>query len=88
MQRLQAEQPREFRAGRGCAHEGLADEEGMDAVPLHQLADQQQGLTRARSVATRVFTAEESAASHCQAGNYQLALDVMLDWLRLARERE
>ena len=57
-------------------------------VPLHQLDDQQQGLTRARSVATRVFTAEESAASHCQAGNYQLALDVMLDWLRLARERE
>jgi len=28
-----------------------------------------------------MFTAKESAGSHCQLGNIGLAIDVMLDWI-------
>jgi pimeloyl-ACP methyl ester carboxylesterase len=51
-------------------------------VPLRQLADQVLSLTAARSVTARVFTQAESAANHCQVGNYRLALEVVVDWLR------
>ncbi len=50
-------------------------------VPLAQLQRQHDMLSRARSVTVRVFTAAEHAASHCQVGNYGLALEVIVDWL-------
>ncbi len=50
-------------------------------VPLRQLELQRAALTSARSVTTRLFTAEEHAASHCQIGNYALALETIRDWI-------
>lgn len=38
-------------------------------------------LTNARSVTARLFTREESAQNHCQAGNYGLALRTIVNWL-------
>ena len=45
------------------------------------LRKQEQALTQAQSVTTRIFTADEHADQHCQMGNLQLALQVMTDWL-------
>ncbi len=54
-------------------------------VPVAQLTDQLRTLTTARSTTARLFTPHESASSHCQVGNYRLALDVIVDWLRAMR---
>lgn len=50
-------------------------------VPCKEYKKHLQGLTSARSVTGRVFTAEEHAQNHCQVGNIKLALDVILDWI-------
>ena len=50
-------------------------------VNIKELEKNRQGLINARSVAERVFTAEEHAQNHCQIGNVKLALDVILEWL-------
>ena len=50
-------------------------------VPGHQLNRQARALTSARSVTTRLFTAREGAAAHCQVGNMPLVRKTMLDWL-------
>lgn len=50
-------------------------------VPLAQWHRQIASLTNARSVTARLFTRAESAQSHCQAGNYGLALDTIVGWL-------
>ncbi len=55
---------------------------GDHFVPLRQLADQQLSLDSARSVTSRMFTPAESAASHCQVGNYPLVFQVVASWLR------
>ncbi|NDR54640.1 alpha/beta fold hydrolase [Actinomyces sp. 565] len=49
-------------------------------VPLAQLPRQVRTLTGARSVTTRVFTAAEGCASHCQVGNLGLAVRTILAW--------
>ena len=49
--------------------------------PPSLLKLQKEALVNARSVETRVFTEAENAASHCQMGNLQLALDQMISWL-------
>ena len=49
-------------------------------VPTYQLARQASCLTGARSVTTRLFTAEEDGAAHCQVGNLALALRTILTW--------
>lgn len=46
------------------------------------LQKQKAALVHARSVETRIFTRAEQAGRHCQAGNVQLALDTMLDWMQ------
>jgi pimeloyl-ACP methyl ester carboxylesterase len=53
-------------------------------VPLKQLARQATNLRRARSVATRTFTAAEQAGNHCQVGNIGAAVRVIQVWLELA----
>jgi hypothetical protein len=53
-------------------------------VPLAALWRQGAALTHARSVTTRLFTADEQASNHCQAGNYGLAVRVIDDWLSLS----
>jgi alpha-beta hydrolase superfamily lysophospholipase len=50
-------------------------------VPVHQLYDQARSLTAARSVTTRLFTKLDSAQSHCQVGNFGLALATIVDWV-------
>ncbi|MCB9107367.1 MAG: alpha/beta fold hydrolase [Anaerolineales bacterium] len=49
--------------------------------PPKLLYKQQQALTHAQSITTRIFTKAEHADQHCQIGNIGLALDVMLEWL-------
>ena len=50
-------------------------------IPLPVLWRQAAALTNARSVTTRVFTAEEQASNHCQVGNSALAARVIDDWV-------
>ncbi len=50
-------------------------------IPLKEYEKNMEGLTNARSLSGRVFTAEEQAQNHCQIGNLQLALDVILGWI-------
>lgn len=49
-------------------------------VPLTQLADQINTLAAACSVTARVFTREEQAQNHVQAGNIALSVRVILSW--------
>ena len=49
-------------------------------VPLPQLWDQLRLLSNARSIAARVFTAQEQAQAHCQVGNLPLAIGTISDW--------
>ncbi len=50
-------------------------------VPIDQLSEQIKTLTNVRSLTSRMFTAKESAGSHCQLGNIRLVIDVMLNWI-------
>ena len=49
--------------------------------PPRLMRAQARALTGARSVTTRVFTADEHAADHCQMGNLALATGVVASWL-------
>jgi hypothetical protein len=49
-------------------------------VPLSQLWDQIRLLSNARSIAVRVFTAQEQAQAHCQVGNLPVAIGTISDW--------
>lgn len=57
-------------------------------APLTQLADQINTLTAARSVTARVFTRDEQAQNHVQAGNIALSVQVILDWLDSIGKRD
>jgi pimeloyl-ACP methyl ester carboxylesterase len=50
-------------------------------VPMAHFHRQIEMLTNARSITARLFTASESAASHCQVGNYGLAFRTIVQWL-------
>jgi pimeloyl-ACP methyl ester carboxylesterase len=50
-------------------------------VPMVHFYRQIRLLTNARSITARLFTASESAASHCQVGNYGLAFKTIVNWL-------
>lgn len=52
-------------------------------VPFKMHDMQVQALTSAKSVTTRVFTKGDQAQNHCQIGNIGLALDVMLNWIKI-----
>jgi alpha-beta hydrolase superfamily lysophospholipase len=52
-------------------------------VPVRQFHEQLRLLTNARSVTGRLFTRAESAQSHCQAGNLELATAEIVSWLSL-----
>lgn len=54
---------------------------GDHYVPIEHYHKQAQALTNVRSFTGRIFTAQESAQSHCQVGNVGLALRVILDWV-------
>lgn len=50
-------------------------------VPVDQLRRQADALVGARSVTTRLTTAAEHAAEHCQIGNPDLVIDEILRWM-------
>jgi pimeloyl-ACP methyl ester carboxylesterase len=50
-------------------------------VPMAHFYRQIGTLTNARSITARLFTTGESAASHCQVGNYGLAFRTIVNWL-------
>jgi pimeloyl-ACP methyl ester carboxylesterase len=50
-------------------------------MPIEHFHRQARALTNVRSFTGRIFTAAESAHTHCQVGNLGLALRVMLDWV-------
>lgn len=50
-------------------------------IPFKMHDMQVKALTNAKSVFARVFTKEEQAQNHCQIGNIDLALDVILKWI-------
>jgi alpha-beta hydrolase superfamily lysophospholipase len=50
-------------------------------MPIGHYHRQARALTNVRSFTGRIFTAEESAHTHCQVGNLGLALRVILDWV-------
>lgn len=56
----------------------LAGAKDIYTVFLQQQVD---ALTNARSVESRLFTESEHADHHCQIGNSQLVLDVILEWI-------
>jgi pimeloyl-ACP methyl ester carboxylesterase len=58
----------------------LAGEEDH-MIPLGEYYKNMKGLTNARSLTGRIFSAEEQAQNHCQVGNLKLALDVILEWI-------
>ena len=42
---------------------------------------QVKALANAKSVTDRIFTKEDHAQNHCQIGNIDLALDIMVKWI-------
>ncbi|MDJ0866039.1 MAG: alpha/beta fold hydrolase [Myxococcota bacterium] len=50
-------------------------------IPLAHFHRQAAALTHVRSFTGRIFTAAESAQTHCQVGNRALAVRVILDWI-------
>jgi hypothetical protein len=57
-------------------------------VPMAHFHRQIGMLTNARSITARLFTSSESAASHCQVGNYGLAFSTVVHWLDGMQVRE
>ncbi|MEP6390303.1 MAG: alpha/beta fold hydrolase [Halioglobus sp.] len=57
-------------------------------VPTNQLYVQAEAMTGARSVTSVMMTGEDSAAQHCQVGNTSLAVNQIIDWLKLLEVRD
>lgn len=51
-------------------------------IPFKMHALQIEALTNAKSITDRIFTKKENAQNHCQIGNIQLMLDVIIEWLQ------
>jgi pimeloyl-ACP methyl ester carboxylesterase len=50
-------------------------------VPMAHFYQQIKTLKNARSITARLFTKSDNAQSHCQVGNYGLALRTIVNWL-------
>jgi pimeloyl-ACP methyl ester carboxylesterase len=50
-------------------------------IPLEQFYRQIEALKNMRSLTARLFTRAEQAQNHCQVGNLELALDVIVNWI-------
>lgn len=64
----------------------MGEKDHFIPIRLHQR--QVEALTQARSVTSRVFTAQDQAASHCQVGNMGLATETVLSWLEERRQAD
>ncbi|MFW9992286.1 MAG: hypothetical protein ACFFD4_09590 [Candidatus Odinarchaeota archaeon] len=59
----------------------LIGEEDINGQARSFYKKQVDALKNAKSVTGRIFTREENASHHCQAGNVGIALHYILDWL-------
>ena len=50
-------------------------------IPVEQFYQQIEALKNVRSLTARLFTRPEQAQNHCQVGNLELALDVIVNWI-------
>jgi alpha-beta hydrolase superfamily lysophospholipase len=50
-------------------------------IPVEQFYGQIEALKNVRSLTARLFTRDEQAQNHCQVGNLELALDVIVNWI-------
>jgi hypothetical protein len=50
-------------------------------LKIDQFYNQVEALTATRSLTARLFTEAEGAQSHCQIGNFPLAIDTILRWI-------
>ncbi|MGA9398579.1 MAG: alpha/beta fold hydrolase, partial [Anaerolineaceae bacterium] len=50
-------------------------------IPVEQFYRQIEALKNVRSLTARLFTRAEQAQNHCQVGNLELALDVIVNWI-------
>jgi pimeloyl-ACP methyl ester carboxylesterase len=57
-------------------------------IPIKMFFKQARALTGARSLTCRLFTEAESAQSHCQVGNIELALSFIVSWMDEMRNRK
>jgi pimeloyl-ACP methyl ester carboxylesterase len=55
-------------------------------IPLEQFYRQIEVLKNVRSLTARLFTREEQAQNHCQVGNLELALDVIINWIEFTSQ--
>lgn len=55
-------------------------------IPLEQFYRQIEVLKNVRSLTARLFTRAEQAQNHCQVGNLELALDVILNWIEFTSQ--
>ena len=56
-------------------------------VSLDQFYAQLKILVNAKSVTGRIFTRMENAQNHCQVGNLEIALDTILSWIELCKQK-
>jgi pimeloyl-ACP methyl ester carboxylesterase len=56
-------------------------------VSLNQFYAQIKALVNSRSVTGRIFTRMENAQNHCQVGNMALALDTIINWIELCKQK-
>jgi len=52
-------------------------------IPLKMHNMQMKALSNAHSLTGHVFTEKDTGQHHCQVGNLELALETMLDWIKL-----
>ncbi len=55
-------------------------------IPLDQFYRQIEALKNVRSLTARLFTRAEQAQNHCQVGNLELALDVIMNWIEFTSQ--
>jgi len=55
-------------------------------IPVEQFYRQIEALKNVRSLTARLFTRAEQAQNHCQVGNLELALDVIMNWIEFTSQ--
>lgn len=55
-------------------------------IPLEQFYRQIEALKNVRSLTARLFTRAEQAQNHCQVGNLELAVDVIVNWIEFTQK--
>jgi len=55
-------------------------------IPNDQFYRLSNKIRHAKSLTTRMFTEAEGGEQHCQTGNYQLAVDGILNWMNQQKD--